>query len=42
MQNMKALCIVVTDKKIFLGYPFVSICKTCDPCPGHFVHIDII
>ena len=27
---MKALCLVVSDKKIFC-FPYISLCKTCDP-----------
>ena len=30
MQNIKALGRVVSDKKIFLCFPYISLCKT-DP-----------
>ena len=31
--NMQALCLVVSDK-IFPCFPYISLCKTCDPCGG--------
>ena len=32
--NIKALGLVVSDKKIFSCFPNISICKTCDPQNG--------
>ena len=29
--NMKALGLIVTDKTIFKGNPYISLCKTDDP-----------
>ena len=36
--NIKALCIVVSEKKICSCVPYVCLCKTCDALPGqaHF------
>ena len=34
--NAKALGLVVSDKSIFHVFPYISICKTCDPWAGHF------
>ena len=33
--NIKALCLVVSDKKIFSCFPYISLCKSCDlrACP---------
>ena len=33
--NIKALCLKVSDK-IFSWFPYISLCKTCDPAWGHF------
>ena len=33
---MKALGLMVTDKKIFKGYPYISVYKTNDPGAGQF------
>ena len=32
--NIKALGHGVSDKKIFLDFPNISLCKTCDPWGG--------
>ena len=35
--NIKALGLVVSDKKIFSCFPYIRLCKTCDPPGwGHF------
>ena len=34
MLNIKALSPVISDKKIFLHLPYISLCKTCDPRGG--------
>ena len=34
--NIKALELVVSDKKIFSCFPYISLCKTYDPCVGPF------
>ena len=31
MPDIKALGLVVTDKKIFYISPYIGLCKTCDP-----------
>ena len=33
--NMKALGLVVSDKKVSSSFPLKSLCKTCDPEWGH-------
>ena len=40
--NIKALGIVVSDKKMFSYFPYTSLCKTCDPRTGHFGPRDIM
>ena len=32
--NIKALGLMVSDKKIFYGSPYISLCKTCDTRSG--------
>ena len=32
--NIKALGLVVSDKKIFHVAPYISLCKACDPRGG--------
>ena len=34
MPNIKALAFVVSDKKIFSCFPYISLYKTCDPGGG--------
>ena len=34
MPNMKALGLAVSDKKIFKGFPYITLCKTGDPWGG--------
>ena len=29
--NIKALCLIVSDKKIVSCFPYLILCKTCDP-----------
>ena len=34
---IKTLGLIVSDKKIFSHFPYISVCKTCDPPVwGHF------
>ena len=35
--NIKALGLVVSDKKIFSCFPIISLCNTCDPRVGPFL-----
>ena len=34
LPNIKALGPVVSDKKIFSHFPYMNLCKTCDPRGG--------
>ena len=37
MPNMKALGLIVSEKKIFKVFSYINLCKTCDPPGrGHF------
>ena len=33
--NIKALSLMVSDKKIFHVFPYISLCLTCDPYMVH-------
>ena len=35
--NIKALGLALLDKKMFSYFPYISICKTCDPRAGPFL-----
>ena len=35
-ENIKTFGLVVSDKKIYSCFPYISLCKTCDP---EFIHI---
>ena len=37
MLHIKALCLVVSDKKIFSCFPNISLGKTCDPGADPFM-----
>ena len=32
--SIKALCLMASDKKMFSYFPYISLCKTCDPKGG--------
>ena len=34
--SIKTLGFVVSDKNIFSCFPYISLCKTCDPWAGYF------
>ena len=34
--NIKVLCLMVSDKKIFSCLPFISLCKICNPRVGPY------
>ena len=33
--NIKALALVISDKKVFSCFPSMGLCETCDPQAGH-------
>ena len=35
LPHIKALSLMVSDEKIFPFFPYISLCKTNDPGPGH-------
>ena len=37
ISNSTALGLVVSDKKFFSCFPYISLCKTCDPRAGPFL-----